>query len=105
MKTITSSYKTKIFASGFGITNGKNRAKNAIKMALSMILKNKLLENDSLIVLQIAYGTKEITMEELKIITDAIQEKLGNTYTISIQLSENRKLENNLSVTLEICGS
>ncbi len=105
MKTVTTSCKTKVLASGLGIKTGKNRAKNAIEAALSTILKNKVLEKCFSIALQIAYGTREITIEELKIITDSIQEKLVNTYVISIHLSENKKLENKLSVTVEIYGS
>lgn len=105
MKTTITSHETKIFASGYGIKTGKNRARNAIETALSMILKNKSLEKVTSISLQIAYGTKEITIQELKIITDSMQEKLGNTCAISIHLSENKTLKNKLSITIEMCSA
>lgn len=105
MKTNPSSHKTKIFASGFAIKTGKNRARNAIETALVPILVNKALEKAFTFSLQIAYGTKEITIAELKIITDYMQEKVGNTCTISIHLSENKTLKNKLSITIEMCSA
>ncbi|HAH55627.1 MAG TPA: hypothetical protein DCM02_10225 [Flavobacterium sp.] len=105
MKTTITSHKTNVLDAGFGIKTGKSRAIKAIETAISPILENKTLENASIFSLKIVYGTKEITIEELKIINDYMQEKLGNTYVISIHLSENKRLRNKLSVTMEMCSA
>lgn len=100
------SNETKVLFTGFGKHGGTDRATSATEVVLLALQDcRKTLEKVTSISIQIAYGTKEITIAELQIITDAVQEKLGNTYAISIHLSENKTLKNKLSVTLEICGS
>lgn len=105
MKTITTLHCTNVLATGFGIKKGKKRAIKAIETALLSILENKTLEKASIFSLKIAYGTKEITLEELKIINNYMQEKLGCTCAIFINVSENKNLVNELSITLEICSA
>jgi cell division protein FtsZ len=61
---------------GNAIAEGEDRALRAVEGALaSPLLKDNEIEGARYILLNITSGTKEVTMDEVAIITDYIQEK------------------------------
>lgn len=89
----------KSFVIGIGDGDGENRAKDAIEMAL----KNTLTERDSFeevgnVLLQINYGSSEMTIDEKQEIENSILNVIKNKTAITISISEDISLENALSV-------
>ncbi len=65
---------------GTGVANGKDRARKAVEEALnSPLLDNNDIEGAGNLLLYIASGKDEITMDEVTEITDYIQEKTKST--------------------------
>jgi len=63
---------------GSSAAEGENRALKAVEGALSSpLLKDNEIEGARYILLNISSGTKEVTMDEVSIITDYIQEEAG----------------------------
>ena len=63
---------------GSSSADGENRALKAVEGALSSpLLKDNEIEGARYILLNISSGTKEVTMDEVSIITDYIQEEAG----------------------------
>ncbi len=90
---------------GTGLAEGENRAVNAVENALSSPLLN---ENDITgaqnILLYIASGSEEITMDEVTEITDYIQESAGSTAEIIWGNGTDESLGSKISVTLIATG-
>lgn len=89
----------KSFVIGIGDGDGENRAKDAIELAL----KNTLTERDTFeevgnVLLQINYGSSEMTIDEKQEIENSILNVIKNKTAITITISEDISLENALSV-------
>jgi cell division protein FtsZ len=90
---------------GSGIAEGENRAHQAVEMALtSPLLNDNNIEGASNILLYIASGDEEISMDEVTEITDYIQEKAGSTAEIIWGNGTDEALGNMISVTLIATG-
>lgn len=90
---------------GSGLAEGENRAHQAVEMALtSPLLNDNNIEGASNILLYIASGDEEISMDEVTEITDFIQEKAGATAEIIWGNGTDESLGNKISVTLIATG-
>lgn len=86
---------------GFAVVSGRNRAKKAIKLALSTPLFNKLIiENTKTILLHISSDVIEMDLDEIGVINDTIQERMGNNAAIIMTVSEDKNLGKSLSITI-----
>ena len=91
----------KSFIIGIGDGDGVNRAKDAIELAL----KNKLTERDTFeevsnVLLQINYGSSEMTNDEKQEIENAILNPMKKKCAITMSVSEDISLDNAISVML-----
>lgn len=89
----------KPFFIGIGNGDGANRAKDVIELAL----KNTLSERDTFegvsnVLLQINYGSNEMTIDEIGEIDNAILNAMKNKGPITMSVSEDLSLGNALSV-------
>lgn len=90
---------------GSGIANGENRAIKAIEMALnSPLLNDNNIEGANNLLLYIASGKDEITMDEVTEITDYIQEKTKNSAEVIWGNGIDESLEDNIGVTIIATG-
>jgi cell division protein FtsZ len=90
---------------GSGLAEGENRAMEAVEMALtSPLLNDNNIEGASNILLYIASGEEEISMDEVTEITDYIQEKAGSTAEIIWGNGTDESLGKQISVTLIATG-
>jgi cell division protein FtsZ len=90
---------------GSGIANGENRAIKAIEMALnSPLLNDNNIEGANNLLLYIASGKDEITMDEVSEITDYIQEKTKNSAEVIWGNGIDESLEDKISVTIIATG-
>jgi cell division protein FtsZ len=90
---------------GSGRANGENRAINAVEMALnSPLLNDNNIEGANNLLLYIASGKDEITMDEVTEITDYIQEKTKNSAEVIWGNGIDESLEDNISVTIIATG-
>lgn len=88
---------------GFAIVSGNDRAKKAIELALSTLLFNeKLMENNTSILLLISSHSIEIDIDEIGLINDYIQEKSSYKADITMMVSEDENLGEALAVTIII---
>src|SRR5690606_20610665 len=86
---------------GNQIASGEDRALQAVTGALaSPLLKDNEIEGARYILLNITSGRKEVTMDEVAIITDYIQEKAGLTADLIWGNCIDESLEDDLSVTI-----
>ena len=86
---------------GFAVSSGRNRARKAIKLALSTpLLNNLLIENIKTILLHISSDVIEMNLDEIGVINNIIQERVGNKADITMTVSENKNLGKSLSVTI-----
>lgn len=84
---------------------GENRAIEAVTGALaSPLLKDNEIEGARYILLNITSGKKEVTMDEVAIVTDYIQEKAGLSADLIWGNCIDDKLEDELSVTIIATG-
>ena len=84
---------------------GENRAIDAVRMALeSPLLNDSHIRGAKYILLNIASGTTEVTMDEITEITDYIQDEAGMTADIIWGNCEDQSLEDGLSVTIIATG-
>ena len=90
---------------GTGVSEGENRAIKAVEMAMSSPLLN---DNDITgaqnILLYIASGNEEISMDEVSEITEYIQQAAGSTAEIIWGNGNDDTLGNQISVTLIATG-
>jgi cell division protein FtsZ len=90
---------------GTGIASGENRALNAVEMALSSpLLNNNDIEGACNLLLYIASGKDEITMDEVTDITDFIQAKTKNSAEVIWGNGFDETLEDKISVTIIATG-
>ncbi|MGN0003000.1 MAG: cell division protein FtsZ [Sphingobacterium composti] len=90
---------------GNHIASGENRAIEAVTGALaSPLLKDNEIEGARYILLNITSGKKEVTMDEVAIVTDYIQEKAGLTADLIWGNCIDENLEDDLSVTIIATG-
>lgn len=84
---------------------GEDRAQLAVEGALaSPLLKDSEIEGARYILLNITSGTSEVTMDEVSIITDYIQNKAGMTADLIWGNCVDESLEDHLSVTIIATG-
>ncbi|MBK1441008.1 cell division protein FtsZ [Parapedobacter sp. ISTM3] len=90
---------------GNAVAEGEQRALRAVEGALaSPLLKDNEIEGARYILLNITSGKQEVTMDEVTIITDYIQEKAGLSADLIWGNCINESLENELSVTIIATG-
>ncbi|WP_286710331.1 MULTISPECIES: cell division protein FtsZ [Sphingobacterium] len=90
---------------GNAIAEGEDRALRAVEGALaSPLLKDNEIEGARYILLNITSGTKEVTMDEVAIITDYIQEKAGLSADLIWGNCIDENFEDELSVTIIATG-
>lgn len=84
---------------------GENRAHTAVEGALaSPLLKDNEIEGARYILLNISSGAKEVTMDEVSIITDYIQDKAGLSADLIWGNCIDENLGDKLSVTIIATG-
>jgi len=84
---------------------GENRALTAVEGALaSPLLKDNEIEGARYILLNISSGVSEVTMDEVAIITDYIQDKAGLSADLIWGNCIDENLEDKLSVTIIATG-
>ncbi len=90
---------------GAGIAEGEDRALKAVEHALnSPLLNDNNIKGASNILLYIASGTEEITMDEVSEITEYIQNESGSTAEIIWGNGTDERLGNKITVTLVATG-
>ena len=90
---------------GNAVATGEQRALDAVTGALaSPLLKDNEIEGARYILLNITSGTREVTMDEVAIITDYIQEKAGLSADLIWGNCIDEKYEEELSVTIIATG-
>ncbi|WP_028295542.1 cell division protein FtsZ [Olivibacter sitiensis] len=90
---------------GNALASGDDRASKAVEGALaSPLLKDSEIEGARYILLNISSGKTEVTMDEISVITDYIQERAGFTAEIIWGNCLDEKLEDELSVTIIATG-
>ncbi|KGE15530.1 cell division protein FtsZ [Sphingobacterium deserti] len=90
---------------GNAISTGENRAIEAVTGALaSPLLKDNEIEGARYILLNITSGRKEVTMDEVAIVTDYIQEKAGLSADLIWGNCIDENFEDELSVTIIATG-
>jgi len=90
---------------GSSAAEGENRALKAVEGALSSpLLKDNEIEGARYILLNISSGQKEVTMDEVSIITDYIQEEAGLAADLIWGNCVDESLGDKLSVTIIATG-
>jgi len=90
---------------GSGVANGEGRALKAIEMALnSPLLNDNNIEGANNLLLYIASGKEEITMDEVTEITDYIQTMTKNSAEVIWGNGIDEALEDNITVTIIATG-
>ena len=90
---------TAMFGSAVG--EGEGRALKAIRAALhSPLLKDKDIRGAQNILLNLSYGTHEILLEEIKIITEYIRKEVGREVNIKLGYCQDERLGDKLSITI-----
>lgn len=103
VKTVMKDSGTAIM--GSGISEGENRAIAAVEQALaSPLLNDNHIKGADNILLYIASGDEEITMDEVMEITDFIQEESGQNAEIIWGNGKDNSLGNSISITLVATG-
>lgn len=90
---------------GSSAAEGENRALKAVEGALSSpLLKDNEIEGARYILLNISSGEKEVTMDEVSIITDYIQEEAGLAADLIWGNCKDESLGEKISVTIIATG-
>ncbi len=90
---------------GSGVAEGENRAIECVEAALqSPLLNDNDITGANYILLNITYGDQEVTMDEISIITDFVQDQAGNTAEVIFGHGYDPTLGSQLSVTLIATG-
>ncbi|RZA00433.1 MAG: cell division protein FtsZ [Sphingobacteriaceae bacterium] len=90
---------------GSSAAEGENRALKAVEGALaSPLLKDNEIEGARYILLNISSGEKEVTMDEVSIITDYIQEEAGLAADLIWGNCKDESLGEKISVTIIATG-
>ncbi|NRS87457.1 cell division GTPase FtsZ [Flavobacterium sp. 7E] len=86
---------------GIAITSGNARATKAIELALLPLLREEVLERTNKnIFLQIPSYSTELSIDEVGIINDYIQEKSGYDAHIVMMVSEDENLGNATAISI-----
>lgn len=102
-KTVLENSGTAIM--GSGKASGSEKAKKAIEMALdSPLLNDNKITGAKNVLLLIVSGDDEVTMDEIGIINDYIQEEAGYDANIIMGMGEDPELGENISVTIVATG-
>jgi cell division protein FtsZ len=90
---------------GAAVAEGDNRAIKAVENALSSpLLNDNDIKGARFILLNMEFGSEEITMDEIADITDFIQDEAGATADIIWGYGQNEEMGDGLSVTLIATG-
>ena len=90
---------------GSAKASGENKAKEAITSALdSPLLNNNKITGAKNVLLLLLSGNSEITMDEIGIINDHIQNEAGNSANIIMGIGEDLELGDAISVTIVATG-
>ena len=90
---------------GSAKASGENKAKDAITAALdSPLLNNNKITGAKNVLLLLLSGNNEITMDEIGIINDYIQNEAGNSANIIMGIGEDLELGDAISVTIVATG-
>ena len=90
---------------GSAKASGENKAKEAISSALdSPLLNNNKITGARNVLLLLLSGNTEITMDEIGIINDHIQNEAGNSANIIMGIGEDPELGDAISVTIVATG-
>lgn len=90
---------------GAAVAEGEDRAVKAVEKALaSPLLNDNDIKGARYILLNMEYGTEEITMDEIAEITDFIQEEAGSSADIIWGYGDNSDIGDGLSVTVIATG-
>ena len=102
-RTVLKNSGTAIMGSARG--SGENKAKDAISSALdSPLLNNNKITGARNVLLLILSGNNEITMDEIGVINDYIQQEAGNSANIIMGIGEELDLGDEISVTVVATG-
>lgn len=102
-RTVLANSGTAIMGSAKG--SGENKAKEAISAALdSPLLNNNKITGARNVLLLLLSGNNEITMDEIGIINDYIQNEAGNSANIIMGIGEDLDLGDEISVTIVATG-
>ncbi|NHM01557.1 FtsZ/tubulin family protein [Flavobacterium difficile] len=90
---------------GSSVVSGNNRAEKAIKKALlSPLHKGATITNSEHIVVLISIGLEEMTLDEISVISDYVQQESTNQPNIILNVTEDNNLENAIGITLIASG-
>lgn len=90
---------------GQAIASGESRARVAVERALSSpLLNDNHITGAKFVLLNITYGTQEVTMDEIAEITDYIQEEAGSTADVIWGHGFDEDLGDQVSVTVIATG-
>lgn len=90
---------------GSATAEGDNRAIKAVEQALeSPLLNDNDISGAEYVLLNITYGDKEVTMDEITEITDFIQEAAGSTADVIFGHAKDESLGAKISVTVIATG-
>lgn len=90
---------------GNAVAEGEDRASKAVEGALaSPLLKDNEIEGARFILLNITSGVQQVTMDEITVITDYIQEKAGLSADLIWGNCIDESLDKELSVTIIATG-
>ena len=88
-----------------GIASGENKAEEAVKKALdSPLLNDNKITGAKNVLLLIRSGSEEVTMDEIGVIMDHIQEEAGNTADIIFGVGSDEELGDAVSVLVIATG-
>ncbi len=91
---------------GIGTSTGENRAMEAVEEAMtSPLLNDNNIVGAKSVLLNVSHGKDELTMDEMGIITDYIQEAIGvESENLIFGYSEDAQLDTEIRVTLIATG-
>ncbi len=88
-----------------GVASGENKAEEAVKKALdSPLLNDNKITGAKNVLLLIRSGSEEVTMDEIGVIMDHIQEEAGNTADIIFGVGSDEELGDAVSVLVIATG-
>lgn len=90
---------------GSAISDGEDRAINAIKEALtSPLLNDNDIKGAHDILLNMTFGNKELTMDEVDVITKYVEDAVGDSSNIIWGTGPDQRLEDEINVTIIATG-
>jgi len=90
---------------GIGVSEGENRAVKAAQSAINTpLLNNGHMDGARNVLLNITSGSNEVTMDEIGLVTDFVQESIGNDCEIIWGNCNDDNLGEKLSITIIATG-